>query len=229
MEDSENGLSLDLEGRCVRLSHSIFFPLSSAPISYWWARHQLKLHVFFKHLTSKASDHTLYWNPAQIQMQIPLQWIDHRERISQAPYKESSLLRLLHTLWGVWECFFKLIIIFIICIWLLLQMASLEYEPFNMFWYCVDAKHRNHCGKAKKSRFFLCCIREAYIQATITPYSCPITPLHWLIHGSDTERISYSLCNCRFQWIIGVVAYASFSRQVNCSVIIQLLLKLVPF
>lgn len=80
-----------------------FFPLSSAPISYWWARHQLKLHVFFKHLTSKASDHTLYWNPAQIQMQIPLQWIDHRGRISQAPYKESSLLRLLHTLWVEFE------------------------------------------------------------------------------------------------------------------------------
>lgn len=158
MEDSENGLSLDLEGRCVRLSHSIFFPLSSAPISYWWARHQLKLHVFFKHLTSKASDHTLYWNPAQIQMQIPLQWIDHRERISQAPYKESSLLRLLHTLWVEFEN--------VSLSWLLYsymyitssQMASSEYEPLNMFWYCVDEKHRDHCGKANGFAF-LCCTK----------------------------------------------------------------------
>lgn len=130
-----------------------FFPLSPAPMSYWWARHQLKLHVFFKHLTSKASDHTLYWNPVQIQMQIPMQWIDHRERISQAPYKESSLLRLLHTLWAEFENV-PLSWLLYSCMYITSsQTASSEYEPSNMFWYCVDEKHRDHCGKANGFAF----------------------------------------------------------------------------
>lgn len=37
------------------LSSSILFH-SAAPISYWWALHQFKLHVLFKHLTSKESN-----------------------------------------------------------------------------------------------------------------------------------------------------------------------------
>lgn len=181
----------------------IFSPLSTAPISYWWARHQLKLHVFFKHLTSKASDHTLYWNPAQIQMQIPLQWMDHRERISQAPYKESSLLRLLHTLWEEFENVSLSWLLYSYMYSTSLQMASSEYKPLNMFWYCVDEKHCDLCVKAKRVCFSVLYSWEAYIQTTIIPYSCPIALLHWLIHGSDTEYISFFLFNCWFQWIIG--------------------------
>lgn len=37
------------------------------PISYWWALQQFKLHVFFKHLTSKESNHTLCSNPASVE------------------------------------------------------------------------------------------------------------------------------------------------------------------
>lgn len=47
----------------ARLPPHILFP-STSPISYWWALQQFKLHVFFKHLTSKESNHTLCSNPA---------------------------------------------------------------------------------------------------------------------------------------------------------------------
>lgn len=55
--------SLDLGILSARLPPHILFP-STSPISYWWALQQFKLHVFFKHLTSKESNHTLCSNPA---------------------------------------------------------------------------------------------------------------------------------------------------------------------
>lgn len=64
--DLLDGWVLDFGIPSARLHPYILSP-SSSPISYWWAPQQFKLHVFFKHLNSKESNHSLCSNPASVE------------------------------------------------------------------------------------------------------------------------------------------------------------------
>lgn len=108
-----------------------------------------------------------------------------------------------------------------------------------MFWYCVDAKHRNHCGKAKKSRFFLCCTQGrrtfrqqlSHTPALLHPYID--LSMEAIQNESVTLSVTAGFNELLVLLLMVTINYtlSSFSRQVtvNCAVILQLLLTMALF